>query len=119
MIAMGEAPRTAVADLHSRFWRSPLGLLFQEDSDVGHSRVVSPYAFGRLGFDAHTIGRDLQQSRDMFANLDSMRPDLRRVENQGGIEIDDVVAGSLDPFQRFPQENHRISSLPLRIRRRE
>ena len=112
-------PHMTLADLGIRLRLPSFCFLFQQDGYVGNGGVVSSHAFGRLGFDPHTIVRNLQQSGDVFADLDSMRADLGRIEDQRGIDIDDLVSGSLDPFQRFPEENDGISPLPLRIRGRK
>jgi hypothetical protein len=46
-----------------------------------------------------------------------MRPNLRRSQNQAGVQVGHAVTRVPHPFQRLAQKYHRIRAFPLRVRR--
>src|ERR1700686_4130709 len=79
--------------------------------------VLRPHPLRSLGFDPNTIRRYGGELRDTLADGIRMRTDLRRGENQRGIDIHNFVAGYRNPAESIGKKNRRVCSLPACVRR--
>ena len=83
------------------------------------SRILQIQALRGLRLQPHAIVIHSQQLGNVLSNLRRVRTNLRRSQNQTGIQIRYAITRVPHPLQRLAQKNHRVRAFPLRIRRRK
>src|SRR5271154_6771546 len=103
--------------LHPRLlWTGPL---LEQNDHVRDRRVIQIQSLRSLRFQPNAIGVHSQQARHAHSNRRGVRSNLRRSQNQAGIDVGHAVTRVLHAFQRLAQEDNGVCSLPLRVRRRK
>ncbi len=91
----------------------------QQYYDVCDRGVIQIESLGSLRLQAHTIAVQPEEFADAGANRGGVRTDLRRSQNQTGVDIGYAVTAIVHAFQSLTQEDHGIRALPLGIGRWE
>ena len=88
---------------------------FEQYGGVSDGDAILVEALGCLGLDADLAGLDAEQLGDALAEFAGDGDDLRAHHDEAGVDVDDLVAGGLDFFERGAQEEAGGGAFPARI----
>ena len=93
----------------------PLWRTLQEHGYVRYCGIVGAHAFGGFCFDADTIAGNSAEFGYVPSNRRRVRTNFWSGEDQGRIQIDELVARVRDALQGFAEKYGRVCALPLGI----
>ena len=92
---------------------------FEQNDDVSYGRAVLLEAFRSFTLDAYILKVEEEEVGYALAHLGGDGYDLRAVHDEDAVEVDDLVAGESDFFERGLQKNGGVGVLPLGVGGRE
>ena len=92
---------------------------FEQDDDVGYGGGVLGEAFGGFALDADVFEVEQEKVGDALAQFGSNGDDLGAVHDEHTVDVDDLVAGEGDFFERGLEEDGGVSALPFGVGGRE
>src|SRR5579863_2951591 len=88
---------------------------FHQGDGVALGDVIETEAFGGFGLDADLVEVDVEEFGDPGAHVSGDGGNFGRGEDQGAIDVDDLVAGVLELFESELDEDAGVGVFPARI----